>query len=111
VPLPGAATDYDGVNLLVLRDLQAASHDLERSRDAGHHAARRTAGVSTYVRDFTLVCEEQVLRDQPAQRPACWASCAGGPAWPRPSGASPDAERRRRPGVCRPVRTPRSASC
>jgi len=61
--LPGAAADYDGVNLLVLRDRQAADdiwNDAETLRIMRPDEPRV---FSTYVRNFTLVAEEAVLRD------------------------------------------------
>jgi hypothetical protein len=64
-PLPGAATDYDGVNLLVLRDLQAASDIWNDAETLAIMRPDEPRVFSTYVRDFTLVCEEQVVRNQP----------------------------------------------
>jgi len=58
----GASTDYDGVNLLSLRDRQAADdiwNDEETLRIMRPDEPRV---FSTYVRDFTLVAQEQVLR-------------------------------------------------
>lgn len=59
----GASVDYDGVNLLSLRDRQAADdiwNDEETLRIMRPDEPRV---FSTYVRDFTLVAQEQVLRD------------------------------------------------
>lgn len=59
----GASADYDGVNLLSLRDRQAADdiwNDEETLRIMRPDEPRV---FSTYVRDFTLVAQEQVLRD------------------------------------------------
>jgi len=59
----GASVDYDGVNLLSLRDRQAADdiwNDEETLRIMRPDEPRV---FSTYVRDFTLVAKEQVLRD------------------------------------------------
>ena len=61
--LAGASADYDGVNLLVLRDRQAADdiwNDEETLRIMRPDEPRV---FSTYVRNFTLVAEEAVLRD------------------------------------------------
>jgi len=59
----GASADYDGVNLLSLRDRQAADdiwNDEETLRIMRPDEPRV---FSTYVRDFTLVASEQVLVD------------------------------------------------
>lgn len=59
----GASADYDGVNLLSLRDRQAADdiwNDEETLRIMRPDEPRV---FSSYVRDFTLVAEEQVLVD------------------------------------------------
>ena len=64
-PLPGAATDYDGVNLLVLRDLQAATDIWNDAETLAIMRPDEPRVFSTYVREFTLVCEEQVMRDVP----------------------------------------------
>lgn len=61
--LAGASADYDGVNLLLLRDRQAADdiwNDEETLRIMRPDEPRV---FSTYVRNFTLVAEETVLRD------------------------------------------------
>ncbi|WP_300444700.1 EthD domain-containing protein [Zoogloea sp.] len=61
--LAGASADYDGVNLLVLRDRQAADdiwNDEETLRVMRPDEPRV---FSTWVRDFTLIAEEAVLRD------------------------------------------------
>jgi hypothetical protein len=63
--LPGAADGYDGVNLLVLRDLQAASDIWNDAETLAIMRPDEPRVFSTYVRDFTLVCEEQPLRDVP----------------------------------------------
>lgn len=58
----GASTDYDGVNLLSLRDRQAADdiwNDEETLRIMRPDEPRV---FSTYVRDFTLTARETVLR-------------------------------------------------
>ena len=61
--LAGASADYDGVNLLLLRDRQAADdiwNDEETLRIMRPDEPRV---FSTYVRNFTLVAEEHLLRD------------------------------------------------
>ena len=63
--LPGAADDYDGVNLLVLRDLQAATDIWNDPETLAIMRPDEPRVFSTYVREFTLVCEEQPLRDVP----------------------------------------------
>lgn len=63
--LPGAATDYDGVNLLLLRDLQAATDIWNDAETLAIMRPDEPRVFSTYVRDFTLVCEEQVIKDVP----------------------------------------------
>ena len=63
--LPGANLDYDGVNLLGIRD-RAVSDDIWS--DAETLAIMRPDEprvFDRYVRDFTLLCSEQVLRDEP----------------------------------------------
>ena len=63
--LPGASDNYDGVNLLLLRDLQSA---IDIWNDAETLAIMRPDEprvFSTYVREFTLVCEESVIREAP----------------------------------------------
>lgn len=64
-PLPGANLDYDGVNLLGIRD-RAVSDDIWS--DAETLAIMRPDEprvFDRYVRDFTLLCSEQLLRDEP----------------------------------------------
>lgn len=63
--LPGAATDYDGVNLLLLRDLQAAADIWNDAETRAIMRPDEARVFSTYVREFTLVCEQQVVRDVP----------------------------------------------
>lgn len=61
--LAGASVGYDGVNLLELRDRQAADdiwNDEETLRIMRPDEPRV---FSTWVRDFTLVAEASVLRD------------------------------------------------
>jgi len=64
-PLPGASSDYDGVNLLVLRDLQAATDIWNDAETLAIMRPDEPRVFSTYVREFTLVCQEHVLRDAP----------------------------------------------
>lgn len=64
--IAGCSTDYDGVNLLRLRDLQAASdiwHDPETLAIMRPDEPRV---FSTYVRDCALVCREHVVREAAA---------------------------------------------
>ena len=64
--LRGASTGYDGVNLLQLRGLDVAS-DLWNDPDTLAIMRPDEPRVfSTYVREFTLVCRERVLREAPA---------------------------------------------
>jgi|JI10StandDraft_1071094.scaffolds.fasta_scaffold190419_2 hypothetical protein len=61
--LAGASAAYDGVNLMVLRDRQAATdiwNDEETLRIMRPDEPRV---FSTWVRDFTLIAEECLLRD------------------------------------------------
>ncbi|MBP6105040.1 MAG: EthD domain-containing protein [Steroidobacteraceae bacterium] len=60
---PGTAADFDGVNLLSLRDLQAASDIWNDPETLAVMRPDEPRVFSTYVREFTLVCEERVLRD------------------------------------------------
>lgn len=64
-PLTGAADDYDGVNLLALRDLQAATEIWNDPETLAIMRPDELRVFSAYVREFTLVCEERVWRDQP----------------------------------------------
>lgn len=64
--LPGASTDYDGVNLLQLRDLAVATDLWNDPETLAIMRPDEPRVFSTYVRNFTLVCREQVLRDGPA---------------------------------------------
>ena len=64
-PLPGASSDYDGVNLLALRDLQAATDIWNDAETLAIMRPDEPRVFSTYVREFSLVCEERVLRDAP----------------------------------------------
>lgn len=61
--LPGAATDYDGVNLLRLRDLESASAIWSDPETLSVMRPDEPRVFSTYVREFSLVCREQVLRE------------------------------------------------
>jgi hypothetical protein len=67
-PLPGASSDYDGVNLLALRDLQAATDIWNDAETLAIMRPDEPRVFSTYVREFTLVCQERVLRDAPRGR-------------------------------------------
>lgn len=59
----GASVDYDGVNLLSLRDRQAADDIWSDEETLRIMRPDEPRVFSTYVRDFTLVAQEQVLRD------------------------------------------------
>jgi len=63
--LRGASADYDGVNLLQLRDLGVATEIWDDPETRAIMRPDEPRVFSTYVRDFTLVCREQVLRDAP----------------------------------------------
>ncbi|MGA1694825.1 MAG: EthD domain-containing protein [Burkholderiaceae bacterium] len=57
-PLQGFSTEYDGVNLLTVKSL-AAAHDIWSDPETLAVMRPDEPRVfSTYVRDFTLVCEE-----------------------------------------------------
>lgn len=64
--LRGASTGYDGVNLLRLRDLDVATDLWNDPETLAIMRPDEPRVFSTYVRDFTLVCRERVLRDAPA---------------------------------------------
>lgn len=64
-PLAGASGDYDGVNLLALRDLQAATDIWNDAETLAIMRPDEPRVFSTYVREFTLVCRERVQRDAP----------------------------------------------
>jgi hypothetical protein len=63
--MAGASHDYDGVNLLRLRDLEAATDIWNDAETLAIMRPDEPRVFSTYVRDFTLVCRERVLRDAP----------------------------------------------
>ena len=67
--LPGASTDYDGVNLLQLRDLAVATDLWSDPETLAIMRPDEPRVFSTYVRDFTLVCRERVLRCAPNGEP------------------------------------------
>jgi hypothetical protein len=62
---PVAATDYDGVNLLVLRDLQAATDIWNDAETLAIMRPDEPRVFSTYVRELHPGLREQVLRDAP----------------------------------------------
>lgn len=61
--LAGASADYDGVNLLLLRDRQAADDIWSDEETLRIMRPDEPRVFSTYVRNFTLVAEEAVLRE------------------------------------------------
>jgi hypothetical protein len=63
--LPGASAHYDGVNLLQLRDLGVASDIWNDPETQAIMRPDEPRVFSSYVRDFTLVCGERVLREAP----------------------------------------------
>lgn len=63
--LRGASVDYDGVNLLQLRDLAVASDLWSDPETLATMRPDEPRVFSTYVRNFTLVCRAHVLRDAP----------------------------------------------
>lgn len=63
--LPGTTRDYDGVNLLHLRDLAAASDIWNDPETLAIMRPDEPRVFSTYVRNFTLTCSEHVVRDVP----------------------------------------------
>lgn len=71
--LSGASTDYDGVNLLQLRDLDVATDLWNDPETLAIMRPDEPRVFSTYVRDFTLVCGEHVLRDAPRGEVAVFA--------------------------------------
>lgn len=62
---PAATRNYDGVGVLKLRDLQAASDIWTDPETLAIMRPDEPRVFATYVRDFTLVCAEHVLRDGP----------------------------------------------
>lgn len=64
--LRGASVDYDGVNLLQLRDLDVATDLWNDPETLAIMRPDEPRVFSTYVRNFTLVCRERVLRQAPA---------------------------------------------
>lgn len=61
----GAHTDYDGVNLLQLRDLGVATDIWNDPETRAIMRPDELRVFDRYVRDFTLVAHEQVLTDLP----------------------------------------------
>lgn len=59
----GASTDYDGVNLLMLRDRQAADDIWSDEETVRIMRPDEPRVFSTYVRDFTLTASETVVVD------------------------------------------------
>lgn len=68
--LPGASVEHDGVNLLALRDLSAATDIWNDAETLAVMRPDEPRVFATYVRNFTLVCEERPLRDVPRTRTA-----------------------------------------
>jgi len=64
-PLRGASADYDGVNLLALRDRQAADDIWSDPETLAIMRPDEPRVFSTYVRDFTLIARESVIVDGP----------------------------------------------
>lgn len=62
----GASTEYDGVNLLRLRDRQAADDIWSDPETLAIMRPDEPRVFDRYVRDFTLVAREEVLREGPA---------------------------------------------
>lgn len=63
--LPDAAQDYDGVNLMVLRDRASADAIWNDPETLAIMRPDEPRVFSGYVRDFTLVCREETVRDGP----------------------------------------------
>lgn len=65
VTLPGLATDYDGVNLLGLADREAAHAIWTDPETLAIMKPDELRVFDRYVREFTLVCREELRRDGP----------------------------------------------
>ena len=63
--LQGAADDYDGVNLMWLKDREAATAIWSDPEVLAVMRPDEPRVFSTYVREVSLVCRELVLRDVP----------------------------------------------
>ena len=63
--LPGASRDYDGVNLLRLRDRQAADDIWNDAQTLAIMRPDEPRVFSTYVRNFALTALETVVADGP----------------------------------------------
>ena len=63
--LPGVSADYDGVGLLRLRDGEAVNDIWNDAETLAVMRPDEPRVFSTYVRRFTLVCHECLLRDGP----------------------------------------------
>lgn len=60
---PGLSTDYDGVNLLLLADREAAQAIWTDPETLAIMKPDEPRVFDRYVREFTLVCREELLRD------------------------------------------------
>lgn len=65
IALPGAATDYDGVNLMVMTDRVSSTAIWDDPEVLAVMRPDEPRVFDRYVRGFSLVCREQVLRDAP----------------------------------------------
>lgn len=63
--VPGTRSDYDGVNLLVLADRDSASAIWSDPETLAIMKPDEPRVFDRYVREFTLVCREDVLREAP----------------------------------------------
>lgn len=64
-PMPGASESYDGVNLMVLADREAASAIWNDPETLAIMKPDEPRVFDRYVREFSLVCQEHVVRDAP----------------------------------------------
>jgi hypothetical protein len=64
-PLAGASTDYDGVNLMVMADRASTAAIWDDPEVLAVMRPDEPRVFDRHVREFSLVCREQVLRDAP----------------------------------------------
>lgn len=63
--LPGVSQEYDGVNLLILTDREAARAIWSDPETLAIMKPDELRVFDRYVREFSMVCSEQVLQDMP----------------------------------------------
>lgn len=62
---PGVSSDYDGVNLLTMRSVGGMAGVWQDPAIVEHMEPDELRVFSGYVRDFTIICAEEVILDGP----------------------------------------------